>query len=54
MRVAATEAKNRFGSLCSHAKRGPVFVEKSVQLDSVILSVEGYGTLRRPVDKGAR
>lgn len=29
MRVTATEAKNRFGSLCAHAKREPVFVEKT-------------------------
>lgn len=29
MRVTATEAKNRFGSLCAQAKREPVFVEKA-------------------------
>jgi len=31
MRVTATEAKNRFGSLCAQAKREPVFVEKAGQ-----------------------
>ena len=45
MRVTATEAKNRFGSLCAQAKREPVFVEKSGQLDSVILSAETYQAL---------
>lgn len=38
MRVTATEAKNRFGSLCAQAKRGPVFVVRAGQLDSVVLS----------------
>ncbi|MDP1533253.1 MAG: type II toxin-antitoxin system Phd/YefM family antitoxin [Rubrivivax sp.] len=46
MRVTATEAKNRFGSLCAQAKREPVFVEKAGQLDSVILSVEQYQALQ--------
>lgn len=40
MRVTATQAKNRFGSLCAQAKREPVFVEKSGQIDTVILSAE--------------
>ena len=40
MRVTATQARNRFGSLCAHAKREPVFVEKAGQLDTVILSAE--------------
>jgi PHD/YefM family antitoxin component YafN of YafNO toxin-antitoxin module len=39
MRVSATEAKNRFGSLCTQAKREPIFVEKAGHLDTVILSV---------------
>ncbi len=51
MRVTATEAKNRFGSLCAQAKRGPVFVEKSGQLDSVILSAETYQALQAQQDK---
>jgi hypothetical protein len=29
VRVTATEAKNRFGSLCAQAKREPVFIEKA-------------------------
>lgn len=54
MRVTATEAKNRFGSLCAQAKREPVFVEKAGQLDSVILSVEQYQALLDSQDKARR
>lgn len=54
MRVTATEAKNRFGSLCAQAKREPVFVEKAGQLDSVILSVEHYRALQAAQDKSGR
>lgn len=54
MRVTATEAKNRFGSLSAQAKREPVFVEKSGQLDTVILSVEHYQALRARHDKASR
>jgi PHD/YefM family antitoxin component YafN of YafNO toxin-antitoxin module len=46
MRVSATEAKNRFGSLSAHAKREPVFVEKAGQLDTVIISAEHYHALQ--------
>ena len=46
MHVTATEAKNRFGSLCAKAKREPVFVEKAGQLDSVILSADMYLSLQ--------
>ena len=46
MRVTATEAKNRFGSLCAQAKREPVFVEKAGQIDTVILSAEHYQALQ--------
>ena len=46
MRVTATEAKNRFGSLCAQAKREPVFVEKEGQLDTVIISAEHYYALQ--------
>ncbi|MCC9595720.1 MULTISPECIES: prevent-host-death protein [unclassified Rubrivivax] len=46
MRVTATEAKNRFGSICAQAKREPVFVEKAGQIDTVIVSVEHYQALR--------
>jgi PHD/YefM family antitoxin component YafN of YafNO toxin-antitoxin module len=54
MHVTATEAKNRFGSLCAQAKRGPVFVEKAGQVDTVILSAEQYQTLRANHDKASR
>ena len=53
MRVTATEAKNRFGSLCAQAKREPVFVEKAGQVDSVILSAEQYEALRAGQDKAS-
>ena len=53
MRVSATEAKNRFGSLCAQAKRAPVFVEKAGQLDTAILpdghpNSPAYGHLKLP------
>jgi PHD/YefM family antitoxin component YafN of YafNO toxin-antitoxin module len=51
MRVTATEAKNRFGSLCAQAKRAPVFVEKAGQIDTVMLSVEHYEALRTAHDR---
>jgi prevent-host-death family protein len=54
MRVSATEAKNRFGSLCAQAKRGPVFVEKAGQLDTVIISAEQYQALQADKDKATR
>jgi prevent-host-death family protein len=54
MRVSATEAKNRFGSLCAQAKRAPVFVEKAGQPDTVILSVEQYQALRAAHDTADR
>jgi len=54
MRVTATEAKNRFGSLSAQAKREPVFVEKAGQLDTVILSAEHYQTLLSNQDRAGR
>jgi PHD/YefM family antitoxin component YafN of YafNO toxin-antitoxin module len=54
MRVTATEAKNRFGSLCAQAKREPVFVEKAGQLDTVILSAEQYLALQARHDEVRR
>lgn len=54
MRVTATEAKNRFGSLCAQAKREPVVVEKSGQLDTVILSAGHYIALLAAGDKASR
>lgn len=53
MRVTATEAKNRFGSLCAQAKREPVFVEKAGQLDTVILSAELYQALQARHDEAS-
>jgi prevent-host-death family protein len=46
MQVTATEAKNRFGQICAQAKREPVFVEKGGRVDSVILSVEQFESLK--------
>lgn len=54
MRVTATEAKNRFGSLCAQAKREPVFVEKAGQIDTVILSAEHYQSLLAHHEKAGR
>ncbi|MBS3996348.1 MAG: type II toxin-antitoxin system prevent-host-death family antitoxin [Hydrogenophaga sp.] len=54
MRVTATEAKNRFGSLCAQAKREPVFVEKAGQIDTVILSVEHYQSLQLSHNQASR
>lgn len=54
MRVTATEAKNRFGSICAQAKREPVFVEKAGQIDTVILSAEQYQALRADQDGAGR
>ena len=53
MYVTATEAKNRFGSLCAQAKREPVSVEKGGQLDTVILSAEQYHALQTRHDKAS-
>jgi len=54
MRVTATEAKNRFGSLCAQAKREPVFVERAGQVDTVILSAEHFQALQTQHDKAHR
>jgi PHD/YefM family antitoxin component YafN of YafNO toxin-antitoxin module len=54
MRVTATQAKNRFGSLSAQAKREPIFVEKAGQLDTVILSAEHYHALQAHHDKASR
>lgn len=54
MRVTATEAKNRFGSLCAQAKREPIFVERSGQVETVILSVEQFNALARGQDAAHR
>lgn len=54
MRVSATEAKNRFGSLCAQAKRELVFVEKAGQIDTVILSAEHFQALQASHNKVSR
>lgn len=54
MRITATEAKNRFGSVCARAKRGPVFVEKSGLVDTVILSIDHYQALQTAKEKTSR
>lgn len=54
MRVTATEAKNRFGSLCAQAKREPVFVEKAGRVDTVILSAEQYQALQARHERSSR
>ena len=46
MQITATEAKNRFGSICALAKREPVFVEKAGQIDTVIMSADQYRALQ--------
>lgn len=46
MQITATEAKNRFGSICALAKREPVFVEKAGQIDTVILSADHFRALQ--------
>ena len=51
MHISATEAKNRFGSICALAKREPVFVEKAGQVDTVILSAEQYRVLQANQNK---
>ena len=53
MHISATEAKNRFGSICALAKREPVFVEKAGQVDTVILSAEQYRVLQANQNKAS-
>ena len=45
MQVTATQAKNRFGAMCAHAKTEPVFVEKDGQIDTVIVSAKQFSEL---------
>ena len=54
MRVTATEAKSRFGSLCALAKHEPAFVEKAGELDTVISSAGHYQALQAHHDKAPR
>lgn len=53
-RVTATEAKNRFGRLCTQAKRIPVFVDKAGQIDTVIVVAEHDQALQAGEDKAGR
>ena len=46
MQVTATQAKNRFGAICAHAKIEPVFVEKDGRIDSVIVSAKQFFELQ--------
>jgi prevent-host-death family protein len=46
MQVTATEAKNRFGSICSQAKRAPITVLKDGWPDTVIVSYAEFQTMR--------
>jgi len=43
MRVTATQAKNRFGAMCTHAKTEPV--EMDGRIDTVILSADQFDVL---------
>ena len=45
MYVTATQAKNRFGAICSHAKTAPVFVKKDGRIDTVIVSAQQFEAL---------
>ena len=49
MRVTATQAKNRFGAICTQAKTEPVFVEKDGRIDTVILSADQFDALNASV-----
>ena len=44
-KFSATEAKNRFGTICALAKQGPVLVAKDGRPDTVILSISHYEQL---------
>ena len=46
MQVSATEAKNRFGTICTHAQSEPVFVAKDGRIDTVIISAKQYYQLK--------
>lgn len=46
MRVTATQAKNRFGAICTQAKTKPVYVEKDGRIDTVIVSAQQFEALQ--------
>ncbi len=54
MRVSATEARNRSGSLSAQARREPVLVKKAGQLDTVILSAVHHHALQANHDKASQ
>jgi PHD/YefM family antitoxin component YafN of YafNO toxin-antitoxin module len=46
VQVTATQAKNRIGAICTHAKTEPVFVEEDGRIDTVIVSAQQFETLK--------
>ena len=46
MLVTATQAKNRFGAICTHAKIEPVFVEKDGRVETVIVSAQQFEAMQ--------
>ncbi len=46
MHVTATQAKNQFGAMCTHAKTAPVFVQKDGRVDTVIVSAQQFEALK--------
>jgi prevent-host-death family protein len=54
MRISATDAKNRFGHVCSEAKPGPVIVGKDGRPDTVIVSFGHRKAVTRPSVEGLR
>jgi hypothetical protein len=46
MQSNTSEVENCFDSICAPAKRKSVFVEKSDQIDTVILSADHYRALQ--------
>ncbi len=53
MHVTASQARQRFGSVCKQAKHGAVFVERAGQVDTVILSAKQYQALVAAPTPGA-
>ena len=46
MQSNTSEVENCFDSICAPTKRKPVFVEKSAQIDTVILSADHHRALQ--------
>lgn len=51
MQVTATQAKNRFGAMCTLAKTEPVFVEKDGRIDTVIVSAKLFAELQTATNR---